>query len=95
MGERIRRIGRIQTDFLGCVRLKSVNNPQKIRLDPPNPPNPFSHRISTFQSGNYGTPFNPQIRLLNIFLKNNLHFIWIFKKRRIFHSVFMPNKTVL
>jgi hypothetical protein len=29
MGERIGRIGQIETDFLGCVGLKSVNNPTK------------------------------------------------------------------
>jgi hypothetical protein len=53
MGERIGQIGRIDTDFLGRVRLESVKNQKKIRVNPPNPPNPFSHSISIFQNRNY------------------------------------------
>jgi hypothetical protein len=30
------------------VCLESVNNPKKIRFNPPDPPNPFSHRITLF-----------------------------------------------
>jgi hypothetical protein len=48
MGERIGRIGRIDTDFLGRVRLESVKSKKKIRVNPPDPPHPFSHCITTF-----------------------------------------------
>jgi hypothetical protein len=50
MGERIGRIGRIETDFschsVGIFsRIPSTRTAEKIRLDPPDPPNPFSHCI--------------------------------------------------
>jgi hypothetical protein len=53
MEERIGRIRQIETDFFftqmhGFLSKKS----KKIRLDPLNPPNPFSHCIAFFQSGN-------------------------------------------
>jgi hypothetical protein len=47
MGERIGRIGRIQTDFLDTdARVLSTKIKKKIRLYPPDPPNPFSHCIT-------------------------------------------------
>jgi hypothetical protein len=49
MGERIGRIGRIETDFfLIFSRIPSTCTHEKIRFNPPNPPNPFSHRITPF-----------------------------------------------
>jgi hypothetical protein len=52
MGERMGRIGRIETDFfLIFSRIPSTRTTKKIRSYPPNPPNPFSHRISTFPQG--------------------------------------------
>jgi hypothetical protein len=49
MGE---RMGRIRTDFFDFFTDSKHTHPRKIRSDPPDPPHPFSHRISTFQSGN-------------------------------------------
>jgi hypothetical protein len=47
------RIGRIRTDFFFIFsRILSTHTPEKIRLNPPDPPNPFSHRISIFQNKN-------------------------------------------
>jgi hypothetical protein len=47
MGERIGRIGRIETDFFLIFYGFQAHAPQKkIRWYPPNPPNPFSHRIT-------------------------------------------------
>jgi hypothetical protein len=43
MGERMERVGRIRTGFWGAES-------KKIRSDPPDPPNPFSHCIAFFQS---------------------------------------------
>jgi hypothetical protein len=48
MGERIRRIGRIDTDFSGVRVLGIREKSKKIRINPPDPPNPFSHRITPF-----------------------------------------------
>jgi hypothetical protein len=43
MGE---RIGRIRTDFL-VVRVLGIREKiKKIRINPPDPPNPFSHCIT-------------------------------------------------
>jgi hypothetical protein len=53
MEERMGRIGQIQTDFLGTNARISSQNIKKIRSYPPDPLHPFSHRISTFPSGNY------------------------------------------
>jgi hypothetical protein len=52
MGERIGRIGRIYTDFLGTNARILSKKVKKIRFNLPNPPNPFSHCITFFQSGN-------------------------------------------
>jgi hypothetical protein len=52
MGERIGRIGRIDTDFYGARMLGIREKSKKIRVNPPDPPNPFSHRIIIFQSIN-------------------------------------------
>jgi hypothetical protein len=46
MGERIRRIGQIQTDFLIKMHGFQAKKSKKIRSNPPDPPNPFSHCIS-------------------------------------------------
>jgi hypothetical protein len=50
MGERIGRIGQIETDFFQNFILNLSQNPKiilkKICFNPPNPPNPFSHRIT-------------------------------------------------
>jgi hypothetical protein len=46
MGERIGRIGQIETDFLDPNARISSKKSKKIRSDPPDPPNPFSHRIT-------------------------------------------------
>jgi hypothetical protein len=55
MGERMGRIGRIRTDFFLSFRRNllvafgvSYGMTKKIRSYPPDPPNPFSHRISIF-----------------------------------------------
>jgi hypothetical protein len=46
MGERIGRIGRMETDFF-WVRVLGIRvKEKKIRLYPPDPPHPFSHRIT-------------------------------------------------
>jgi hypothetical protein len=52
MGERIGRIRRIETDF-SCFFCSDFENQakKKIRPYPPDPPNPFSHRITLFQNG--------------------------------------------
>jgi hypothetical protein len=50
MGERIGRIGRIYTDFSLEQMFKIGAKSQKIRLNLPNPPNPFSHCITRFQN---------------------------------------------
>jgi hypothetical protein len=54
MGERIRRIGRIDTDFLFFFTDFKQMLKIKIRINPLNPPNPFSHsitiRITTFRN---------------------------------------------
>jgi hypothetical protein len=47
MGERMERIGRIRTDFFDLPILKYKQNKKKIRSNLPNPPHPFSHRITT------------------------------------------------
>jgi hypothetical protein len=55
MGERIGRIGRIQTDFGDLnarISSKKIKKIKKIRFNLPNPPNPFSHRIGIFQMRN-------------------------------------------
>jgi hypothetical protein len=44
MGERIERIGRIDTDFF--FAMFQIWAKKKIRINLPNPPNPFSHRIT-------------------------------------------------
>jgi hypothetical protein len=46
MGERIGRIGRIQTDFFLVRMLGIRKKSKKIRSDLPDPPNPFSHCIT-------------------------------------------------
>jgi hypothetical protein len=48
MGERIGRIRRICTDFFLNECLKSEQKIKKIRVNPLNPPNPFSHCIGIF-----------------------------------------------
>jgi hypothetical protein len=47
MGERIGRTGRIDTDFFRvmCLEIREKSK-KKIRANPPDPPNPFSHRIT-------------------------------------------------
>jgi hypothetical protein len=45
MGERIRRIRRIQTDFFYFNAWILSKKLQKIRFNLPNPPHPFSHCI--------------------------------------------------
>jgi hypothetical protein len=45
MGERIGRIGQIYTDFF-CFCLDFEPKFKKIRANPPDPLNPFSHRIT-------------------------------------------------
>jgi hypothetical protein len=52
MGERIRRIGQIETDFLLTMHEFQAKKSKKIRFNLPNPPNPFSHRIGIFQMRN-------------------------------------------
>jgi hypothetical protein len=49
MGERIGRIGQIETDFSDPNARISSKKSKKIRSDPPDP---FSHRISIFQMRN-------------------------------------------
>jgi hypothetical protein len=44
MGE---RIGRIETDFWELYSQNPSKKTRKIRLNPPDPPNPFSHCITT------------------------------------------------
>jgi hypothetical protein len=50
MGERIGRIGRIKTDFFQYFILNRSENQKiilkKIRFNPPDPLNPFSHSIT-------------------------------------------------
>jgi hypothetical protein len=46
MGERIRRIGQIGTDFLNPNARILSKKSKKIRFNLPNPPNPFSHSIT-------------------------------------------------
>jgi hypothetical protein len=53
MGERIGRIGRIDTDFLGVHVLEIREKSKKIRFNLPNPPNPFSHRITKPPNAKY------------------------------------------
>jgi hypothetical protein len=75
MGERIGRIGRIQTDFFYFFTDSKHTHPKKIRSYPPDPPNPFSHRITTVsQHSKISNPkiffqnpstFHPKIRLNN------------------------------
>jgi hypothetical protein len=45
MGERIRRI--FPCHSVGIFRFLR-NDKKKSRVNPPNPPNPFSHRITTY-----------------------------------------------
>jgi hypothetical protein len=52
MEERIGRIGRIRTDFLIKIHGFQAKKAKKIRSYPPNP---FFHRISTFQNSNFQT----------------------------------------
>jgi hypothetical protein len=44
--------GGLKRIFFNFFCLKFVHCVKKIRLDPLNPPNPFSHCIAFFQSGN-------------------------------------------
>jgi hypothetical protein len=62
MGERIGRIGRIRTDFFWIQLYGFQANKKKIRSDLPNPPNPFSHRISIFQNK---TQFTNHLNTIN------------------------------
>jgi hypothetical protein len=71
MGERIGRIGRIRTDFLDSNARISSKNQKKIRSYPPDPPNPFSHRISTFQSAE--TAILLRFNLAKIIMVNGNH----------------------
>jgi hypothetical protein len=57
IGERIGRIGQIETDFLDPNARISSKKSKKIRSDPPDPPNPFSHCISIFQMRNCCSSF--------------------------------------
>jgi hypothetical protein len=50
MGERIGRIGRIETDFFGMRVLGIRQKIKEIRSYPPDPPNPFSHCITVSQT---------------------------------------------
>jgi hypothetical protein len=52
MGERMGRIGQIETDFFLSKCTDFKQKIKKIRLNPPDPPHPFSHCIGIFQSGN-------------------------------------------
>jgi hypothetical protein len=53
MGERIGRIGRIGTDFFGIIYEFQAHASKKIRLDPPDLPNPFSHSITKRPNAQY------------------------------------------
>jgi hypothetical protein len=44
--------GRLKRIFLLKMHEFQAKKSKKIRLYPPDPPNPFFHRISIFQSGN-------------------------------------------
>jgi hypothetical protein len=56
MEERIGRIGRIRTDFF-WVRLLGIRQKiKKIRSYPPDPPNPFFHRITKAPKAKYKQP---------------------------------------
>jgi hypothetical protein len=54
MGERMGRIGRIRTDFFfGFILKIRAKKSRKIRLNPPDPPHPFSHRITKAPNAKY------------------------------------------
>jgi hypothetical protein len=53
MGERMGRIGRIETDFFDFSRISSTRTQKKIRFNPPDPPHPFSHRITKAPNAKY------------------------------------------
>jgi hypothetical protein len=53
MGERIGRIGRIDTDFFFARMLEIRKKSKKICVNPPDPPNPFSHRITKISNAKY------------------------------------------
>jgi hypothetical protein len=62
MGERIGRIGQIETDFFvgACAwnpRKDSYGMTRKIRSDLPNPLNPFSHCITKPPDAKYSTNY--------------------------------------
>jgi hypothetical protein len=53
MGERMGRIGQIDTDFFLFFLLEFWNKSSKkeiIRINPPNPFHPFSHRITKYHN---------------------------------------------
>jgi hypothetical protein len=49
MGERMGRIGQIDTDFFLLKSSDFKQKIKKIRINLPDPPHPFSHCISIFQ----------------------------------------------
>jgi hypothetical protein len=83
MEERIGRIEQIQTDFFTQMHEFQAKKSKKIRFNPPDPPNPFSHCIGIFQNGNcwylHCSPFETAHLIdnqLNIkFIINYLKFI--------------------
>jgi hypothetical protein len=55
MGERIGRIGQIETDFFCKFGSISKQKNKKIRLYPPDPLNPFSHCITKASCAKYSS----------------------------------------
>jgi hypothetical protein len=65
MGERIGRIGRIDTDFFVLLGFRTVV-PKKIRANPPDPPNPFSHRIANIPKSEIHIPKSQSLSFNNM-----------------------------
>jgi hypothetical protein len=63
MGKRMGRIRRIQTDFFELL-FKNQEKTKKIRVNLPNPPNPFSHRIAIVSQ--HSEIRNPQSEIVNV-----------------------------
>ncbi len=54
MGERIRRIGRMDNGFFFILMHGfQAKNQKKIRWNPPHPPHPFSHYALFFKAAQY------------------------------------------
>jgi hypothetical protein len=77
MGERMGRIGQMNTDFLVLRSILIHVQKKKIRVNQPNPPNPFSHRITIVSQ--HSEIRNPHSEIIiTVLLKNlNLKVSWV------------------